>query len=422
MSGTRKKIPDGYRSKRHEASESEGLVEANAALKSSEELLRHLSAHLLQLQDQERRHIARDLHDVTGQKLAFQCMALSGIQTRLANSLDPDSAQALSEALILNKEVSAEIRTLSYLLHPPLLDELGLPSAARWYAAGFTKRTGIQIDVQVPRELKRLSPEAEVAIFRVLQESLTNVHRHANSTRARLSISMTDDEIKVEIEDFGRGIRTVKPNAPQESVARLGVGIQGMTERIRELGGRLEIKPGSKQGTIVTATIPLSDNQVAIPAQASVNPSALVPFSPDEDHSAGPNNRLRVLIADDHEMLRRGVRNTLQAEPELEICGEAVDGQDAVEQAKELRPDLVILDINMPVLNGLAAVRQILRHDPQTKIVVFSVHDSDQTVQEVYQAGAHAFVSKGKAARDLLSVVRSFLKDKTIAAPATSTI
>ena len=243
------------------ATELTELVEANEALKSNEESLSQLSARLLQLQDEERRHIARDLHDITGQKLAFQSMALSALQAKQCPNLDAEAQQALSESLVLNKEISAEIRALSYLLHPPLLDELGLSSAARWYASGFTKRTGIPVDIDVPQETKRLSSDAEVAIFRVLQESLTNVQRFANTPRVRLRIRTTEDRIEVEIEDYGRGIQTTKSKSAQESVERRGVGIQGMTERIRQLGGRLEITSVPKRGTLVTATIPLCSSQ-----------------------------------------------------------------------------------------------------------------------------------------------------------------
>jgi two-component system, NarL family, sensor kinase len=402
------------------ATELTELIAANEALKSNEESLRQLSARLLQLQDEERRHIARDLHDITGQKLAFQCMALSALQTKQASHLDAETQQTLSDSLVLNKEISAEIRTLSYLLHPPLLDELGLSSAARWYAAGFTKRTGIPIDIDVPQEIKRLSPDAEVAIFRVLQESLTNVHRHANTQKARLRISTTADEIKVEIEDYGKGIQLGKSKSPQESVARLGVGIQGMTERIRQLGGRLEITPGPKRGTLVTATLPLYSSQVTASSTSTASAASAFAISTDSAAAAHHHQRQQVLIADDHEMLRRGVRNTLQTELDLEICGEAVNGQDAVDKARELHPDLVILDINMPVLNGLVAVRQILRYCPATKIVIFSVHDSDQTRQEISAAGAHGFVSKGKESHDLLRVVREVLKPNTQIASASS--
>ena len=393
------------------ATELTELVEVNEALKSNEESLRQLSARLLQLQDEERRHIARDLDDVTGQKLAFQCMALSGIQNRYSDKLDAESQQALSDSLLLNKEVSAEIRTLSYLLHPPLLDELGLSSAARWYAAGFTKRTGIPVDIDVPQEIKRLSPDAEVAIFRVLQESLTNVHRYANTSRARLRISSTDEQIKLEIEDFGKGMEPLKSKSSRESFQPLGVGIRGMTERIRQLGGRLEIVSRPKRGTLVTATIPLFNSQVSIGAPSPSIAGKPTSYIRGESATAVHEGyRQRIFIADDHEMIRRGIRNTLQSETDLEICGEAIEGQETVDKVKELHPDLVILDINMPVLNGLVAVRQILRHSPGTKIVIFSVHDSDQTRQECLAAGAHGFVSKGKEGQDLLRVVRNVLR------------
>jgi CheY-like chemotaxis protein len=371
---------------------------------------------LLQLQDEERRHIARDLHDITGQKLAFQCMALSGILTKHSELLDEDSQQALSESLVLNKEISAEIRTLSYLLHPPLLDELGLSSAARWYAAGFTKRTGIPVEVEVPKEMKRLSPDAEVAIFRVLQESLTNVHRYANTDRARLSITTDAQCIRVEIEDFGKGIKAARARTALESVDRLGVGIQGMTERIRQLGGTLNISSEPGRGTLVTAQIPFATSQLPAsdPDGTSENMAIASYVREASILDSSSDQRKRILIADDHAMLRRGLRNTLQNEPDLEICGEAVDGQDAVEKVKQLQPDLVILDINMPVLNGLVAIRQIVRHHPQTKILIFSVHNSDQTIQEARSAGAHGFISKGKDGADLIRVVREVLSSKSV--------
>ena len=394
------------------ATELTELVEANEALKSNEQSLRELSARLLQIQDEERRYLARDLHDITGQKLAIQSMALSGVLSRLSSILDEESRQALTESLVWNKEVAEEIRTLSYLLHPPLLDELGLSSAASWYASGFTKRTGIAIDVDIPSDLQRLSPDAEVAIFRVLQESLTNVHRYSGSPKARISIKAGDDVIKVEVEDFGKGIRASKTGSAQSSVERLGVGIQGMTERMRQLGGKLEISSRPNRGVLVTATIPLSSRKVALTEKSSGERG--VDAARDGIGSAmNGHGKKRILIADDHEMLRRGVRNTLQTQSDLEICGEAVDGQEAIEKAKTLLPDLVILDINMPVLNGLAAVRQIIRHSPQTKILVFSVHDSEQTKREIHAAGAHGFISKGKDAQDLLRIVREVLQRTT---------
>ncbi|MGB6898917.1 MAG: PAS domain-containing protein [Candidatus Acidiferrum sp.] len=302
------------------ATELTELVEANAALKSNEESLRQLSARLLQLQDEERRRIARDLHDVTGQKLAVLSMALSGVLNRPNGNLDADSKRALTESLAWSKEVAAEIRTLSYLLHPPLLDELGLSSAVKWYLAGFTSRTGIQMEMEIPSDIQRLSPDAEVAIFRVLQESLTNVHRYAESPKAVVRMDVTADEIRLEIQDFGKGVQSSRANSPNGSVARLGVGIQGMTERMRQLGGKLEITSSPNKGTLVAATIPVS-SLAAIPAQSAtvLVASSSNPASSELAVTLENTLRKRILIADDHEMLRRGVRNTLQTELDLEI-------------------------------------------------------------------------------------------------------
>ena len=194
-----------------------------------------------------------------------------------------------------------------------------------------------------------------------------------------------------------------------------------MTERIRQLGGKLVITSGQRRGTLVAATIPLS-SQAVMPTHSPswIDPIFASVLGTEPARPLEGTLRKRILIADDHEMLRRGVRNTLQTQLDLEICGEAINGQEAVDKVKALQPDLVILDINMPVLNGLAAVRQILRYRPQTKILVFSVHDSDQTVQEVHAAGAHGFISKGKDAQYLLRVVRDVLNISSPTASASS--
>lgn len=401
------------------ATELTELVEANEALKSNEESLRELSARLLQLQDEERRHIARDLHDATGQKLAVQSMSLSSILSRHHHELNADVQRALTECLSLNKEVSGEIRTLSYLLHPPMLDELGLSSAVKWYLAGFTNRTSIRIETDIPADIHRLSPDAEVALFRVLQESLTNVHRYSESPRAVVRIKATSESLRLEVQDFGKGMKLPKSSSVSSIPERLGVGIQGMNERMRQLGGKLEITSSLNQGTLVVATIPLS-GKVIVPAKRPFDVASSSISASEGAVAANVNLRKKILIADDHEMLRRGLRNTLQTERDLEICGEAVNGEEAVEKTKSLQPDLVILDINMPGLNGLVAIRQILRNKPKTKVLVFSVHDSDQTMQEASAAGAHGFLSKGKDAQDLLRVIREILNAKALPASASA--
>lgn len=389
------------------ATELTELVEANEALRSNEESLQLLSARLLKLQDEERRHIARDLHDITGQKLAVQAITLSQLQAR--QKLNAESQTLVAECVKLNQQIGEDVRTLSYLLHPPLLDELGLSSAVKWYAEGFEKRTGIRVAVDVASDFPRLPPDVEVTLFRIIQESLNNVHRYSGSHTGSVQVRVTPEKtIEVKVKDFGKGISPGVLNASTGVVAPIGVGIQGMKERIRQLSGKLEITSRVNRGTVVTATIPLRATGTAA-AVESISPPADLVAEPARPRTQG--SRRKILIADDHEMLRRGIRAMLETETEWDICGEAINGQDAVDKARTLRPDLVILDINMPTLNGLAAVRQILRNSPETKVLVFTIHDSDQTATEVKEAGAHGYLSKKNAGADLLRAARDLLKD-----------
>jgi two-component system, NarL family, sensor kinase len=390
------------------ATELTELAEANEALKANGEALRQLSSRLLQLQDEERRHIARDLHDITGQKLAFQSIVLSQLHN---NATDPATKTSVAECQQLTNQVSEEIRTLSYLLHPPLLDELGLSSAVHWYTQGFEKRTGIHVEVDIARDFPRLPADVETTLFRVIQESLTNVHRYAESPTAFIHVSQVGSEVKLQIGDHGKGIHAEILKSSRNSVAPLGVGIQGMKERMRQLSGRLEVTSRPKQGTVVTATLPIRE-QRSESAASHAGPGEK-PSQSNGDLQADTRPRTRILIADDHEVLRRGIRTMLEPETNWEICGEAIDGQEVIEKAIALSPDLIILDINMPVLNGVAAVRRIIRDCPKTRVLVFSVHESDQAIREILASGAHGYLSKAKGGEELVEVVKVLLSGKT---------
>lgn len=394
------------------------LMEVNKRLRENETSLRQLSARLLQIQDDERRHIARDLHDVTGQKLASLAITLSRLQQASTGSTDSGVEVGLAECVLMTNQVSSEIRTLSYLLHPPLLDELGLPSAVPWYTHGFQQRTGIRVTVEMPDNLVRLPLDSEVALFRVIQESLANVHRHSGSESASVCISASKGHVTVRIEDHGKGMKPEVLKTFNETMGSLGVGIQGMRERIHQLFGQLDVVSHLGVGTTVTARIPITQRS-AIEAIEVADAGD----SPQEEVRSGAENGMykRILIADDHEVLRQGVRSMLEShKDEWEICGEAVNGQEAVEKAQTLNADLVILDINMPVLNGVAAVRRILRSEPNAKILVFTVHDSEQTIREIREAGAHGYVSKSKAGQDLVCAVRAVLNGQSFYPPRTA--
>ena len=231
-----------------------GILQRTAALGESEQRFRQIAGRLMHTQDDERRRIARMLHETTAQDLAALKMHLARLTRTASHLSDPDRG-ALAESLSLAEQSMTGIRTLSYLLHPPFLDEAGLLSALRWYAAGFADRSGIRVDLELPDTFERLPLDTETALFRIVQESLTNIHRHAGSETARIRLERDPEGLVLEIEDRGAGI-------PAAALAHLtnggggsGVGIAGMRERIEQLGGRFEITSGAR-GTTVRARLP----------------------------------------------------------------------------------------------------------------------------------------------------------------------
>jgi two-component system, NarL family, sensor kinase len=228
---------------------------AERELNDSYHQMRTLTGRVMQAQDDERRRIAQMLHETTAQDLAALKMHLARLN-RTAGHLSEADRAALTESISLAEQSITQVRTLSYLLHPPFLDETGLLAALRWYAAGFAARSGITVDLDLAESVERLPLDTETALFRIVQESLTNIHRHAGSETARIRLRRDADMLVLEIEDRGHGIA----NASLEHITSgegVGVGIGGMRERIEQLGGRLEIT-SSAQGTTVRARLPLA--------------------------------------------------------------------------------------------------------------------------------------------------------------------
>jgi PAS domain S-box-containing protein len=234
--------------------------------KKAGEALRQLSGRLLQLQDEERRRLGRDLHDSLAQSVLAVNLSLAQI-TQSSPSLDERNRSALAKARALLQDMSRQIRTISYLLHPPLLDELGLVSAVKEYASGFSERSGIQVQVGVSPGFGRLSQEAETALFRIIQESLANIQRHSGSPSARIRLEGTPECITLEVSDQGHGMSAASGKKLNKPGALMGVGIAGMRERMSQLGGTLEIESG-KSGTIVRATLPVKSEVLDVASRS----------------------------------------------------------------------------------------------------------------------------------------------------------
>jgi PAS domain S-box-containing protein len=223
---------------------------AERRLSDSEKSLRELSLHLLRTQDEERRRLGRELHDSLGQYLAAVKMRLDGVAASLG-SLDPALSKQIAECSRLTDDCIKEVRTISYLMYPPMLEEMGLKSAIPWYVDGFTQRSGIRTRLDLSPDFDRLPRDAELAMFRVLQESLTNVHRHSGSLEAQVRLFVCDGMAVQEVQDYGKGI----DGGGFEAGTQFGVGLRGMRERLRQLGGNLEIF-STQDGTTVVATVP----------------------------------------------------------------------------------------------------------------------------------------------------------------------
>jgi PAS domain S-box-containing protein len=228
------------------------VQERTAELNTANENFRDLSARLLRLQDEERRRLARELHDSVGQILAALSMNIAMVRSQ-SHKLDSAAAKALEENTELVEQASSEIRTLSHLLHPPLLEITGLASALQWYVDGFAERSKIKVDLEIPSDLARLPNDTELAIFRIVQECLTNIHRHSGSATAAIGIRQQGSQLIIKAVDRGKGISKDK-QAELAGSGRTGVGFRGMRERLRQLGGSLQIE-SDDNGTVVTAIL-----------------------------------------------------------------------------------------------------------------------------------------------------------------------
>jgi PAS domain S-box-containing protein len=337
------------------------ISERTSELAQATKRLRELSATLLQTQDEERRRIARELHDGIGQDVAAIKMNLSGIARERAK-LSESAGRALDENILLVEEASQQIRTMSHLLHPPLLDEVGLESALRWYVEGFAERGKIKVQMDLaPGFGDHIPRDLALSMFRIVQECLTNIHRHSGSPSALIAIDRTPNEIVLHIEDHGHGI-------PREKQLRIfsgessGVGLRGMQERVRQFGGSLDLRSDAT-GTKVTATIP-------VPAAGLSNVNVLESEDEEVPADVSEDEAPTVLCIDDDPtglMTRRLL---------LESAGyrviEARSGSEGIDLFRAAKVDAVILDYWMSEMKGTVVALELKRIDPTVPIIVLS--------------------------------------------------
>jgi signal transduction histidine kinase len=259
----------------------------------AEAAVRRLSSRILQLQDLERRRIARELHDGVAQYFASSKMTVDGVL--LGEDLSAEQREALTEASRLLEQGVAEARTLSHLLHPPLLDDIGFRAAAEWYINGFSERSKIKVQFTAAADLGAMPKEVELVLFRVLQESLTNIHRHASSPTAEVRIFSLTDRVTMEVKDQGKGIPEPLLDDFRKSTGT-GVGLAGMRERVSEFQGKLNITSQENQGTQLKVEIPLSSTHFA-EAEPSGPPSLQTSFRTNPERAGSTDKGMLLATA-----------------------------------------------------------------------------------------------------------------------------
>jgi len=354
----------------------ERIVERTEQLLKTRNELRGLSLRLLKAQDEERRRIARELHDGVGQLLAAMNMNLSTLLSK-ASKLGPDAAKAVEENRNLVDQALRDIRTMSYLLHPPLLDEIGLASALQWYLGGFAERSKIAASLEIAPDLGKLHRDLELSLFRIVQECLTNIHRHSGSLTARVRLYRIRGEVVLEVSDEGTGI-------PRDVYSRIssgkgfGLGLRGIRERLRQFGGRLELK-SNETGTVVRAVLPddsreVFDDDIVI---SSTNLTSTQSRSP-EDAAGSVDSKLSdsdheaaTILCIDDEPSGMYARKLL-----LESAGhrvvEARSGPEGIRAFKSEKIDAVVLDYWMSGMKGTEVAAELKRLDPAVPIIVLS--------------------------------------------------
>jgi signal transduction histidine kinase/CheY-like chemotaxis protein len=367
----------------------------------SHERLRALATELNLTEQRERKKVAAELHDHLAQLLVLSKMKLgqSRRQTESPEKRDAliaETDEVLSDAL-------AYTRTLVVELSPPILYEFGLSAALTWLGERM-QRHGLAVTVHGETKPPKLSDDQAVPLFQSIRELLMNAAKHAQSSKATVRLEWRSGELRIEVRDDGVGFDLA---AAGSLALPLQFGLFSIRERMRALGGWLELDSTPGRGTTATLVLPLAEKRVLSPEVLSPRVAAL-----RTEHSAlQQDSKIRVLLVDDHAMIRQGLRSVLESYPDVEVVGEACNGEQAVAAADALQPTVVLMDINMPKMNGIEATELIKARSPSRIVIGLSVNVGGANVEAMRQAGAAMLLTKEAAVEDLYRAIQTVLNE-----------
>lgn len=375
----------------------------------SQERLRALASDLTLTEQRERRKLAGDLHDYLAQLLVAGRMKL---RRASASMTDPSGSQLLQELDHIFQDSLNYTRTLIADLAPPALQEFGLTHALQWLSEHM-RAHGLTVLVQIEADSIELPDDQAILLFQSVRELLFNVVKYAQVKTATVIWSkQSEAELRLTVADDGKGFD--REAAAVKDPNSGGFGLFSIGERMQAMGGRFEVESACGQGTRATMILPYWPQTRSSSSQemeAAENVSAargMKKPSPDQTDTSrgGPTvPGIRILLVDDHAIVRQGIKSLLDSHENLRVVGEASDGQEAIDLATELQPDVVIMDVNLPVVDGMAATSRITRDCPETVVIALSVHDDRHIIEAMRAAGATAFVSKGSVTEDLYDAI-----------------
>jgi DNA-binding NarL/FixJ family response regulator/signal transduction histidine kinase len=361
---------------------------------------------------EERNRLAREMHDTVAQSLAGLIMQIEATQTTVASSDLTTAREMLTTASDLARRTLEETRRAVQGLTPISLERLTLPEAIQEEARRFEEEEDRPVQFVVSGEEHPLTSEQSTTLLRIAQESLSNVRKHAEAHRVRVGLHYAADEVVLLVEDDGKGFDVEsRPAAGPEG----GYGLFGMAERVRLAGGELQIDSTIGWGTRIRAAIPYRSMPVTLPIQepAPVPPRAMTP-PPAVLTRPAAETLIRALIVDDHAMVRQGIRATLENSGVITVVGEATDGEQAVQQALALKPDVVLMDLQMPRVDGIEGTRRIHAQQPDLPVVILTTFATDEAVKEALAAGARGYLLKDTDPADLIVAVRAAHRGETM--------
>jgi CheY-like chemotaxis protein len=379
----------------HELEEGRTLAEQRALE------LQRLALELTESEERERRRVARVLHDDLQQYLAAAKLKLSGREDASAGEL-LDAAREVSG--LVDRAIAVS-RTLSAELSPAVLYNAGLAAGLTWLAEWVERQHGLAVEVRADPGGEPQSTGVRVLLFQAARELLFNVVKHSGVRQAWLSLSRQSENCLVlTVGDSGKGFDSPANNG--RVTGERGFGILSITERVGLLGGSVERRSSPGRGTVVTVTLPERAMWTEAGGKGIAEPPPVAPRGSGGEAPAGSPRVTRVLVADDHAVVRQGFASLLQRSTNIEVVALASDGEMAVRLAQSLKPDVVLMDVTMPQVNGIEATRRIVKSNPGIRVIGLSIHDEKETREAMLEAGAEEYLTKDGPADLLLAAVQ----------------